>query len=211
LFFGAFPVYKVDSTSITVTLDSVVVLDKPDSLKTGRDTLRAIVLHPVDSKKDHPATQVSWYGAALYCNLKTLLDGSLTICYDTAFAAVSGTGYRLPSEDQWEHAARGGLGFAASYYPTGRSISPFLANYLTPTRITFTANVGTFTSNNFGLFDMAGNVWEWCADRFGSADSLRVIRGGSYADEAGVLRSSSRSYSDRRTMDPAAGFRVVSH
>jgi formylglycine-generating enzyme required for sulfatase activity len=207
LYYGTFPVYRVDSAAMTVAVSETLFSATP-----AVDSIKAIVLKPVEAKKNCPVTQVSWYGAALYCNLKTNLAGGRVPCYDAADGfktAAIGTGYRLPTGDEWEFAARGGLGYAASYYPTGAFISPTLANYGSSVRITYAVAVGSYASNGFGLYDMAGNVWEWCADKVSGADSLRAIRGGSYGDEAVILRSSNRSLVDVRTMDPTAGLRVV--
>nr|WP_285666901.1 formylglycine-generating enzyme family protein [Actinorhabdospora filicis] len=123
---------------------------------------------------NHPVTHVSWFDAAAY---------------------ASWAGKRLPTETEWEAAARGGL--VGARYPWGDELTPrgrHRANIwqgrfprLNTREDGFlgTAPVKTFPPNGYGLYQMAGNVWEWCADTWtaaGTADrgDSRVVRGGSY-------------------------------
>ena len=95
---------------------------------------------------NHPAVEVSWYGAAAYAQFY---------------------GKRLPTEAQWEKAARGGL--VGKIYPLGNSLSHDDANYEgTGGRDIWerTSPVGSFAPNGYGLYDVAGNVGEWCADAY---------------------------------------------
>lgn len=119
-----------------------------------------------DGRGDHPVVHVSWRDATAYC----------------AWA-----GARLPDEVEWECAARGGL--TGKRYPWGDGLTPggrHMCNIWQgrfPTHNTVadgyagTAPVTAFRPNGYGLYNMSGNVWEWCADRWGPA---RVLRGGSY-------------------------------
>lgn len=137
--------------------------------------------------------------------------------------------YTLPSEAQWEYACRAGT-TTAFYF--GESITPDLVNchgnypYASAARIRDrreTTDVGTFPPNSFGLYDMHGNVWEWCLDtwhndyegapRDGSAwindGCLRVVRGGSWYHNAAACRSASRHWNSQDHRSLNYGFRVV--
>ena len=129
----------------------------------------------------------------------------------------TGRHYRLPSETEWEYAARAGT---ATPYAFGEHISPRQANYYTRG----TSPVGAFAPNQFHLHDMHGNVWEWTADcwndnyvgapRNGDARrsgdcSLRVVRGGSWDDYPWFLRSAERSRASATVRLNDLGFRVA--
>lgn len=132
-------------------------------------------------KADHPVVNVSWENAKGYCEW---------------------VGGRLPSEAEWEYAARGGK--SGLLYPHGNELTERDAKYGSSGG---TAEVGRYSPNEYGLYDMVGNVWEWCADWYGgeyyqssprqdpqgqSAGEYRVLRGGSWVNYRWVLRVSLR-------------------
>jgi formylglycine-generating enzyme required for sulfatase activity len=139
--------------------------------------------------------------------------------------------YRLPSEAEWEYACRAGTTTAFSY---GDSLSSSLANFDggqpyggAPKGLNRekTTPVGSFSPNAWGLYDMHGNVFEWCEDRYhdsyegapgdgspwtrGGVSEWRVLRGGSWYDDAKALRSASRERLYLDICDPFIGMRVV--
>lgn len=113
----------------------------------------------------------------------------------------------LPTETQWEYAARGGLG--NNRYPWGQSIEREQARFRTaaPEGV---ATVGSFKPNGFGLFDMSGNVAEWCIGPPASdGRPFAVLRGGSYKTGIDRLRVSARTITGRDHFSEAIGFRCV--
>jgi formylglycine-generating enzyme required for sulfatase activity len=179
----------------------------------------------LDAGKDnHPVVFQTWYGAALYCNYLSTANGR-TPCYDeTTFDCdFTADGFRLPTEAEWEYASRGGEHNPYYQYPWGSdSITSADANY--DFDIGTTVDVGSYAANGYGLYDMAGNVWEWCNDWYdgsyysnspatnptGPASGLyRVIRGGSWYYSAFYLRCANRNFIFPTRSDYSIGFRVL--
>jgi hypothetical protein len=140
---------------------------------------------------DHPVVNVSWHDAVSYCRWLSLETGRT---------------YRLPTESEWEAAARGGR--LVRTYPWGNE-DPFSRSCFgrgAPCRI------GSYRPNGFGLYDMTGSVAEWCEDRFEAGSDARVVRGGSWIEpvrspERVAIAARERLTPDKRRND--VGFRVV--
>ena len=154
----------------------------------------------------HPVHSVSWYDVVKWCNAASERAGLEPVYYLSGAVYRSGRrapyidtskqGYRLPSEEEWEYAARGGL--IGKLYPWGDVISNRYASYYDVTANGFhedyfvggspyTSPVGSFDANGYDLYDMAGNVFEWCYDLY-DAGSNRVRRGGGWDSGANLTR-----------------------
>ncbi|MFN6513808.1 MAG: SUMF1/EgtB/PvdO family nonheme iron enzyme [Nostoc sp. CreGUA01] len=160
-----------------------------------------------------PVERVSWYDALEFCE---------------RLSQKTGRYYRLPSEAEWEYACRARTSTAFHF---GQKITENLANYcgdddnINSINSQCTTEVGSFPANTFGLYDMHGNIWEWCADYEhdnyqdapldGSAwvddgnEEYRILRGGSWGHPANLCRSTSRFSEAATTKDKQIGFRVV--
>ncbi|MCL2186097.1 MAG: formylglycine-generating enzyme family protein [Treponema sp.] len=178
--------------------------------------------NPSNFKGDNlPVEQVSWFDAIEYCNKLSQKEG-LTPAYKIKGTTVKWkrkvNGYRLPTEAEWEYACRAGTTTA---YNTGSNFNDDTGWCKENSGIT-THPVGQKLANSYGLFDMHGNVWEWCWDWHGLYPSrakidptgdfvgtYRVHRGGSWGNSAEDTRSAARgcSYPDGRA--DRLGFRVV--
>jgi formylglycine-generating enzyme required for sulfatase activity len=152
----------------------------------------------------HPVQSIDWYDCVKWCNARSEMEGKTPAYYTDSGLSLpyrSGqvapyvnwsTGYRLPTEAEWEKAARGGL--SGQRFPWGNTISWSQANYygypgslggfaydfataidydpaFNDGAYPYTSPVGYFAANGYGLYDMAGNVWEWCWDWYGAYSS----------------------------------------
>ena len=167
-----------------------------------------------NEKSNHPVVHVSWYAAMAYAKW---------------------VGKRLPTEAEWEHAARGGL--PGKRYPWGDSIDAGKANY--NGNVGDTTAVGNYRPNRYRLYDMVGNVYEWCLDEykknsysrsrlsshrnplyggksidwilnnFTDITTLRVLRGGSWRSGPSLVRVANRNGGSPTFADSRSGFRCV--
>ena len=172
-----------------------------------------------------PVRYVSWHEAMAYCAwLSEMLARSPLFAHDAIAGLVRERGWRvaLPSEPEWEKAARGGL--ANAVFSWGDTPDPQRANY-DEAGVGNTSAVGCFAANAFGLFDILGNLWEWTRSVYGAYpyptsdpqrenadagdDVRRVVRGGSWGLSRGYARCASRDWNHPDYRLSYLGFRVV--
>ena len=177
---------------------------------------RELDSYPAEFKRDdRPVEKVNWYDAVEFCE---------------RLSQHTGRTYRLPSEAEWEYACRAGT---TTPFHFGETITTELANYNGSVyrqesegkRRGETTPVGSFLPNAFGLYDMHGNVWEWCADHWhsnyegapidgsawieGGDASKRFLRGGSWFYDPQYCRSAYRNHNAPVDRYNKIGFRVV--
>ena len=211
----------------------------PDTIMWLRDfqysyndpKMRMYFSHP--GYANYPVVGVTWEQAQAFCQWRTQLFNSVH--------AVAGQDYRLPTESEWEYAARGGRSMAL--YPWGgnyvrddcgrfmANIKPMRGSYTDDNGAT-TMKVASFQPNDFGLFDMAGNVSEWTSSAYDGASSKllsdmnpsfqynaknsdpdvlkrKVVKGGSWKDIAYYLQCGVKTYEYQNESRPYIGFRCV--
>jgi len=164
----------------------------------------------LEGQANHPVVHISWYAAMAYAEW---------------------IGKRLPTEAEWEKAARGGL--VGKKYPWGDLIDTTKANF--GKNIGSTTPIGEYPANEFGLYDMSGNVWEWCLDEwdehfyvsspsenpvasdsisgiinhYRDSKALRILRGGSWYNKVQNIRTAKRSAALPAYANSNIGFRCV--
>jgi formylglycine-generating enzyme required for sulfatase activity len=189
---------------------------------TGRSPAQLAVRASSKISAEMPVESVTWDDTVEFCKKLTDLDRNRR----------PGWAYRLPTEAEWEYACRAGT---TTPFASGEKLMPGVAAVFTPAEAdplaagelprppAMPGRVGQTEANGFGLFDLHGNVWEWCGDWYAKGyppgprtdpkgpeiGDLRVVRGGAFNDAAAKCRSASRRgvAPDRRETN--IGFRVV--
>ncbi len=180
--------------------------------------------NPSNFKGDkRPVEQVTWYDAVKFCNalsdkqglprayysiIDTVWDkqwGKITSINEEIMCDFRSEGYRLPTEEEWEFAAKGGK-YSKNYEYAGSNTIGDVA-WGSGNSDSKTHDVGLKLANELGLYDMSGNVWEWCWNWYNS--SFRVLRGGSWLNVAEYCRVALRISVDPGNRDYNFGFRLA--
>jgi formylglycine-generating enzyme required for sulfatase activity len=213
------PVHKVSVAAFYI--DKYEVTQELYEKITGKNPSR---------RKDpkNPVERVRWREAAAFCNQRSAAEG-LKPCYDakTWVCDFSADGYHLPTEAQWEYACRGGSAGVYSFGDDSADLKSY--GWFKATADRKTHPVGELKANPFGLFDVAGNVAEWCNDWYGrdyyaqspaadptgpSSGEKKVVRGGGFKSAAEDCTCAARNsdepgFSDACVASDDYGFRCV--
>ncbi|MBL0708505.1 MAG: SUMF1/EgtB/PvdO family nonheme iron enzyme [Sulfurimonas sp.] len=156
--------------------------------------------------ENHPVVEVSWYGAKAYTKW---------------LSKKTGKTYRLPTEAEWEYVARAGTTTKYSFGDSSNSLGSYV--WYASNGNFKTHQIGLKKPNPWGIYDIYGNVWEWCEDwyinnykntpRNGSSynnkKSKKVVRGGSWVNSSDLLRSANRNWVNPDAMHYSIGFRLL--
>ena len=175
--------------------------------------------HPSKVAYNFPVVYVSWYDVVKWCNARSEKEGKTPVfkngngaTYKTGEEVptvnASANGYRLPSEKEWEWAARGGVSGVRNNYTYSGNNTISAVGWTNENSSDGTKAVGTKSANELGIYDMSGNVWEWCEDVYNL--SARRMRGGSWDNSAGSAAISYRNYnSNPANRNYHFGFRLA--
>ncbi len=230
--------YAIATKETTVEQYRLFLKDHPNAAPRFEDNPK------FKAEEDGPVTAVSWYLAAAYCNWLSRQEGlpEAEWCYppdiekwdDSSMSDpvklpenfLERKGYRLPTESEWEYACRAGTR-TSRYYGDSEEMLKEYAWYSKSTTDDRAFPVGQLKPNDLGLFDMHGNVFEWCQDRYQryqinsqgptedsvevdvSSDQPRTLRGGAFNSDASYVRSAYRFSQPPKNLLLNGGFRVA--
>lgn len=239
--------WAFDKNLITFVGDDLVSTEGPTNVLVSLGKYNSEIFYDADGfqvkpgRENFPGEYISWFGAVALCNYRSLMEHKEP-AYKLATweCDFSKSAYRLPTEAEWEFAARGGHSGHRFPWVDSDLITHARANYRSDTNTTYDVSptreyhpdytnlrprsspVGTFAPNRFGLFDMAGNVWEWTWDwwaRYPSTEQTdptgpptgesRVFRGGSWFTKSERLTCAMRYPAKPTITFDDIGFRMI--
>ncbi|HET7212104.1 MAG TPA: SUMF1/EgtB/PvdO family nonheme iron enzyme [Terriglobia bacterium] len=214
---------ELTKVPVTITIGEFLIASKE---LTQREFEEVMGYNPSFHRgADLPVETVSWWEAIRYCNLRSLRE-DLEPCYnlETGFCDVSRKGYRLPTDDEWTHAAGPPHSMKSNAHVAnlGTSDTKDVTRLVEGLKDAGTKPVGSYPPNFLGLYDMFGNVWEWTTDYFnpeltpqrsydpaGSWRGLaRIVRGGSFISTTSEWARGYRSSIEPSYKSRFTGFRI---
>ena len=207
-----------------------------DSTEVTTEDFSELTGSPLIANGNLPVSNISWADAAYYCNQRSKRDSLDTVYIYTAISGTPGAncsmeglmidieadGYRLPTEAEWEYACRARK--VTTFYWGNSLLESTAYAWLKTNSLNTAQPVAQKKPNAFGLYDMAGNLWEWCNDWYDSSyysaspstdpsgpqsGQERVIRGGSWMHSEYFAQSGTRSKMPPSSVNSTVGFRVV--
>ena len=188
-----------------------VKVDGPDSIYMDTTEVTVGQFKKFLKSTDHTFDRELW--AKVYKYSPTDKHPMIYVSWNDATAYAKWAGKRLPAEAEWEFAARGGLVDKTFTWGDDEAVARDYANFDGidgKDKWGYCAPVGSLKPNGYGLFDMSGNVWEWCQDWYDSNQIYRVLRGGSWGSSPCSLRAAYRFINGPSSTAYKVGFRCVS-